>query len=434
MPREREGSQQRVVTERELLDGTHFFSEGASSGVGQDAKFFVGQEEPRQQLGNVIEQSSPGAVVVISEPLGMGKAFLIETVLQDLNKRPEEYLRTSTYRLERTAQDPNETPRGLIWIEEFDKKMQLSELQDAMRLVDKIVRRRESVIVLSGDYSLRNPALIGLISPEKLVRIDMNVLTPETLKKAFELRLCQALGEKVGEIDIDDLFDEEFLGYLIPNTNPPIATFRSSFAILASMASLSPNSTSPAKFSGDLYSEYRESGGYEFDEKTWHFVSWLHSYIGEHDPNVPMEALKVSDFINLYGVGEISEKEFPKILGYLARRNILKSVGIPYVQDEKNDNPEPYLPSQETFLDAIFNPLPQNTPAEQREIDEIADKKAQIERLIGLLHDGHITQTIFDQKRNEVLGLDDLIKDYIEGNISDQDFKDKRQEIEKKYS
>lgn len=436
MGQESLSKQGRIVNCRELHDSFSFISKGAESGVGQDVKFFVGQERPRRELADVINQSPPGTVVIISEPFGAGKSFLIEAVLKDLHKRPgDEYSRTSTYRLEGAMGNFEVKPPKVIFVEEFDRKLSFAELQQRMRLVAEIAKRKESLVVLSGDYSLRNPALVGLLNLEgEPVSINMDTLNEKMLKKAFELRLCEALGEKMGEINIDGLFSNAFMNYLIPNANPSISTIRSSFSILGEMTSVIETSSSPAQFSGEIYEKLRSSRvDREFDSKTWHFVSWLHRYIENHASSIPMEPLKVSDFINLYGSGEISKDEFPTILAGLARRNILNSVGTPYLDNKNNGTPEPYLPSQKTFLDAVFYPLPQNTPVEQSKIDEVVNKKSQLERLNSLLQDGHITQPVFDQKRNEILELDELITAYIEGEISREIFEEQKQEIEKKY-
>lgn len=422
LEKEEFGKPKKIITSRELHDAVHLISEGADVGTNQDVSFFVGQERARRELRDVVFQSLPGTVVVMSEPLGAGKSFLIKTVVDDLDKENSgKYLRMSGRRLAARASET--IARKAIFIEEFDIKESFKKLQDIMRSVAAIIGKKESVIVLSGDYSLRNPALIGLIdSPEKLIHIDMDALNAEMLKKAFGLRLRQAFGEEIGEINIDELFDKEFMRYLIPNTNPPIATMRTSFAFLASMANVSELSSSPAQFSGKLYNQYRSRREREFDPKAWHFVSWLHVYIRNHDPNVPVEALRTSELVKLYGSDEISEGEFPKILEDLARHNVLKSVGVPYLQDENNPTPEPYLPSQETFLDAMFCPLPAKTPREEETDKETAEKITKFSRLRDLYRDGIIEEFVFIERRNQILGLDILLDRFVNGKISREDF------------
>lgn len=355
------------------------FNLTVSSGVGVrvSSEFFAGQEKPRQKLTELVTNSAPGTVIIVSGHLGSGKSSLISVVRDDMSQegnRERDFPRISIYnfmgKLKQLQDDGINKPKA-IFIEEFDRKMTVEVLEKSLKTVADIARKQQSVIILSGDYSLRNPALLVDVASLSgdLIYIDLDPLNPDVFKKAIELKISHGLNKGVGEIDMD-MFGNELMVYLIPNTNPPIATMRTSLVILSEMLNNLPSNNSPVKLSGDLH----KRRNIDFNAKTWHFVSWLHKYVKNHDPNVPMQALKTEDFIKLYPSDEISREEFPSVLQVLASLGVLESVGIPYV-DGENQVPEPYLPSQKTFLDAIFDPLPQDTPQNKKRKSELLLKK-----------------------------------------------------------
>lgn len=453
---ERLREQSQRLTEGQLYTAMKALPDNSMVGTFAFREFFVGQEASRQQLIDVITKSPAGTVAIISEPLGSGKSALISMVRDDLIKGGhagfEECLRTNAISLDEDIsfeefywssvfsdekpKDWNSIKPKTLFIEEFDRKSSYSNLQKEMKSAGRFLVSDVPIIVLSGDYSLKNPELIKLInSPHEPIYISLDPLNPETLKKALELRLRYVLNWKDQKIDIDSLFDQEFLAHLIPATNPPTATMRTTLVILQEMAKiLKPTLATqdqPARFSELLYrSRFPLRDTLSSNAKAWHFVSWLHGYINSHyNSAIPMEPITISEFNNLCSLSEIYDEEYPGIFKYLASSGILSSVGIPYLYDRNDKFPEPYLPSQETFLDAKFDPLPPKTPDEVREEEEIAAKKLELNRLGTLFQEGFIEGAIFFQQRNKLLGIDTLLDSFIEGRISKETFIERRQEL-----
>lgn len=144
-------------------------------GVFSNRQLFIGQERARGELVDIISQSPPGTAVIISEMLGAGKSAFISMVRQDLIDAGiatyEETPRIGSLGLRRhtTLQeivrdygyDTTDVASDLkvLFIEEFDRKAPLHILQDEMRIASALLGREASIVVLSGDYCLRNPKL-----------------------------------------------------------------------------------------------------------------------------------------------------------------------------------------------------------------------------------------------------------------------------------
>ena len=95
--------------------------------------------------------------------------------------------------------------------------------------------------------------------------------------------------------------------------------------------------------------------------------------------------------------------------------------------------PEPYLPSQETFLNAEFDPLPPKTPDEVTAEIEIATKKEELARLQSLFQEGIIEEAVFFQQRDKLLGIDTLLDSFVMGKIDRDTFIARRQELLSTY-
>lgn len=402
-------------------------------------KFFIGQRRARKQLGEVITQSPSPAVVVISELLGTGKSALISVVQADFVKSGfatlEECLRINHFKLQSSQSVEELYGSGIkpkvCFIEGFDRKTPFFDLQEGVRRTSQFLEADVPVTVLSGDYSLKNPDLVRLIkSPRDPIHISLEPLRAGLLKRAVGVRLGHALKISPAEIDTDFLFEKSFLDYLIPNTEPPTANMRTALTILQEMADVLgiylDNQSQPARFSGSLYEELVEETEREIwlasvlkSTKTWHFMSWFHDYIDtKYEPKVPMRAMTVSELRSLYDFEGSSEEECRELLRDLARVGLLVPVGIPYLKDPEDSLPEPYLPSQRTFLDAAFYPLFSEAPSERSGEREVMPLEKAL-MLRDLRKRGVISEEIYSFKMSQVLGLDRLLDMLITGKIDE---------------
>ncbi len=453
--REKPGSKGIRLTEFQLMEAFDNWPDKNPSGTFGRPEFFVGQEKARQQLLDIVTNSPSGTVAIISEPLGAGKSTLIHIVIDDLVESGafshEECIRLSARSLKegmsygdlistemgKKPEDWQTTKPKVIFLEELDRKETFAMLQGAMKGASGFIGKATPVLVLSGDHSLRNPALIkDLNAPFEPIRVALDPLTPNLFKKAFEARLRYALKmDPETKIDINYLFDDKFLRFLIPDTEPPIATFRDVFAILQEMSQIftdsSRKSNTLAQFSSSLYREYtgkfrstkRLAEPWTNDPKIWHAVSWLHKgIIRAFSHRTPLQPIDVEYFKKLYPGEDISDKEYPQILRSLAAHAILVPVGIPYLKHEEERYPSPYLPSQRTILEALFNPLQSISPQEDKKEQDIFEIRENLERLNELYGEGVLGQTEFEQARLKALGLDKLLDDYMEGKIDKEKF------------
>src|SRR3989344_4349490 len=210
------------LTERQLYTAMMELPDRNMVGVYAFRELFVGQEGPRQQLVDVVTKSPAGTVAIVSEPLGAGKSALISMVRDDLIKGGyasfEEGLRTNAIHLDEDVtfeefywsnvfsdekpEDWQSVKPKVLFIEEFDSKARFRDLQEEMRAAGQFLGKDVPIIILSGDYSLKNPELVKLIdSPYEPIYVEINPLNPEVLKKALELKIRYALNWKDQNID-----------------------------------------------------------------------------------------------------------------------------------------------------------------------------------------------------------------------------------------
>lgn len=403
--------------------------EAAFRSVG--AELLVGQERPRQELIDFAVQSPIGSVAIISEPLGTGKSSLVQMVRRDLatgygisgdesprisihGLLPEDASFQDAYQAGtpayRRQPDSHLARPKVVFLEEFDRKEGYQSLEEAMTKIGHSLGTDFERLLLTGDYSLRNPNLIralGVAVEPKHIHLDP--LTPATLKLILERRIQLASQDdlfdeyKIGELDMEQLFDPEFLAHLVPNTDPPSATVRNTLALLDDMAKVLPLSLlNPGQFSGDLYIRYKDkqsSREKALSALEWEFIRGLENYINTcYEQNIAIRASTAEELQTVAPLKGRSIEEYQRFLHYQASRGVLRPLGVTFLKSPDDRVPGPFLPGQGAILDAFYDPLPPISPSEEAKEKQIAQQQNQRDMLLDLYLTGKITQEDFERR------------------------------------
>ena len=228
----------------------------------------AGRAAPLRKLTRIVSGELPARVVRLSELLGAGKTFFLQDSIGHLQQSGSLDEATDVVHKEfQTLGDFSSienTSARLLILDELDRKAGRDQL---LRAIEAAARwqRDERIVVLTGDYSLRNQDLVSSIgTPEPL---ELEPLDTPLLLRAIQGRLAKALRQIHRDGDFDDeahqaaeaLIEPELLTVLIPRTDPPIATFREVLGILQKLAGVLPIDEAPCVFTRDTFQAFANS-------------------------------------------------------------------------------------------------------------------------------------------------------------------------------
>jgi hypothetical protein len=311
--------------------------------------FFSNRTLERDALVSAIRDATERQTVVISDSLGCGKTFLIDMVANDLGYLPRTVW-PNVRSLEHISHAQNQ-PFHVV--EDFDVKTAYVGLVKALDHIESIRAVLPPVLLLVGDYTLRNQRLLNHVAGQ-VTSVHLQPLEIEFFLQAMRLRIARFLNRH----DDVNIFDLEFLEYLLPNTEPRVTTFREVFSILRPVANYLPVDRAPCVLSGREFSRVRPfevippSSPQELLKKA--ILDFIrHEYV----PAKRMTALDIETLRSM-SCTTLSEEEFEStVVKPLVTIGFLRSTGTPYSRaaDIRDRFPPPYLPSAMTFLRARYS-------------------------------------------------------------------------------
>lgn len=342
-----------MITNKDIqMNYESLFSHGSSY---QQPSLFANREQSTDDMLKEIKSTMGKKVIIISDFLGTGKTFLVNMAYGKIG-RPELRKTLSTRRL-KDPRDLQKIDLPFIFVDDFDIKTPHKYIKKNLELINDFFSSRSGILVLAGDYTLRNTTMLSLLdNVEDIAKIEMEPLNKEFFLKAMRVRIKRFLQMD----EPPDFFDEEFLQYLLPNTSPSVTTFREVFGVLLSVVPFLPKNTRQCFISGREYITFSaQEKRFFLDKNKDRFYSMLIRYIREeYDPEKLMKPMETVDFYENWPIEGInSESDYERqILSPLARIGILRSVGIPFTRKdlELHRFPPPYLPTVETFLRAKY--------------------------------------------------------------------------------
>jgi hypothetical protein len=257
--------------------------------------------------------------------------------------------------------------------------------------------------------------------------VGMEPLTGDSFKDILRIKLQAALKRNLNPSDIDELFGDNLLKYLVPETNPPIAATRTSLVIVERMiralpglpASVTPFSETTLETVVDQLTGSRRIDS--VDEIR--FIHRLHEYVyANHTSDKPFEALTYDDLRKIYTPIGADEQSYKEFIQEMILNKVLLAAGVPYTNPEQSRYVEPFLPTTETFLEAAYFPAAPYTEREEQTSADVVMRRQILSRLQVLEETGLIPPGVIDLKRIEALKLTDVIDAYLRGDMGLPDF------------
>ncbi len=367
-----------AVTNKEIHErGGQLFAHGPSF---QMPGTFANRIDSSKVLHDYLNSSTTQDIPIISDLLGSGKSFLVDVVTG--RKYPDERITALSIRKLRTEVPGDYGDLPLIILDEVDIKTPYRLIKMKLELIKEFLRANpDKRFLLVGDYTLRNEEKVLSILPSetKFKYVDLEELNKkffiEALVPRIHLYICGANVADPEEYTKHketcdkepDFFEEEFLDFLLPNTEPVVATFREVLTTCSDIYREVPIDTKKCEISGIEYEFWlKKQARGRLDQSQENFLSWLYDFINAEYKlnklsNKPMKAMSTSFFRDRCPLGIKTDEEYErKILRPFTARGeqagLLKSFGIPYSKDTSADGrtPGPYLPTIRCFLEARY--------------------------------------------------------------------------------
>ncbi|GFI28581.1 hypothetical protein IMSAGC012_03713 [Lachnospiraceae bacterium] len=324
---------------------------------------FYGREKTIEEMQGLTDGLKPRQVLTISQPLGTGKTFLVNYMIN--NQRIPVPAGSTFLTVKGIAEDPEimeDFPGDTLVVDEADIKTPVKKLRKGLKLLAEYLDENECKAILLGDYSLRNPAISGCL------KYTVPLLHFEDIDQAFlrgvlEQRFKHFLD--LEDFQIDQVMEPELIDYLAPEWMKSVNSFRGIFSLFQKIVA------------DDRYVRYNGEAAYltietfrdflcqdqtlQLDQNQKKFWDMLCEYLREMYPKGNGIATGFTD-TELYELAKnsgisMSEQTFKEEILYpFAAVDLLASTGIPeYIIESKEfvRRPAPYVPSLRLLLSVL---------------------------------------------------------------------------------
>lgn len=324
---------------------------------------FYGREKTIEEMQILTEGLELGQVLTISQPLGTGKTFLVNYMMN--NQKIDVPVGSSFLTIRGIAEEPeamDDFPGDTLVVDEADIKTPVKKLMKGLGLLADFLNKKERKAILLGDYSLRNPNISGCL--EHMVQLKhFEDIDKNFLKGVLEQRFKYFLN--LEEFQVDQVLEPGLLDYLAPDWMKSVNSFRGIFSlfqkIVADDRCVRYNSDE-AYFTVEVFRDFLcRNQDLQLDENQRRFWEVLCEYLREIYPKGNGITSGFTD-TELYELAKnsgicIDENAFKgEILYPFAASDLLVSTGIPEYLAESREfvrRPAPYVPSLRLLLSVL---------------------------------------------------------------------------------
>ena len=320
-----------------------------------------GREGAVKEMQERVPALEGGEVLMISQPLGTGKTFLVNYMVN--SQRLDIPVGSTFLTVRGILEDEGSMdrfPGDTMVVDEADIKTPVKKLVKGLELLAGYLKESNRKAILLGDYSLRNPEIKGGLQTDLLRNFED--IDRDFLKGVLEQRFKHFL--KLEEFQIEEVMEPALIEYLAPEWMKSVNSFRGIFSLFQKVVADNNcvrYNAEKAFLTVEMFREFlcRDEKQPELEEEIQkNFLQALHEYLKETYP-------KGSGIVNgfqdaeLYELARnsgisVSKREFMEDILYpFAAADLLVSTGVPEYEKENGKfvrRPAPYVPSLQMLL------------------------------------------------------------------------------------
>ena len=323
---------------------------------------FYGREKSMIEMQEKATALKPGEALIISQPLGTGKTFLVNHMITEGKidvPRGSNFLTAKG--IDENPDSMKQFPGDILIVDEADIKTTYKKLIGGMKNLQKYLGDSEKKAIVIGDFSLKDPELNSCLQNQQMLT-DFEDLDREFLRGVLTQRFEYFMSD-VLDVDfcLDDVIDLEVINYLSPAWMKMVNSFRGVFSLLQGVV----NSDKYVRFNNEkaylersMFKEYlADDDALELDEEVqYEFLNILRDYLRSEFPKGTgiTRGFTIDELYQFAQMGglDIEYDDFAEDILYpLAVSDLLISTGIPtYSDGQFIRRPEPFVPSLKLLL------------------------------------------------------------------------------------
>lgn len=325
---------------------------------------FYGREKSIAEMQNKAAALKPGEVLVISQPLGTGKTFLVNYMI---GERKIDVPRGSSFLTAKGVAENSESmeqfPGDVLIVDEVDIKTTYNKLVGGMSNLQEYLDHSEKKAIVIGDFSLKDPKLSSCLHNQQMLS-EFELIDREFLRGVLDQRFRYFMSDFLdADFCIDRVIDTELINYLSPAWMKMVNSFRGVFSLLQSVVNNDKyvrHNNEKAYLELSMFKEYlADDDSIELDEDVqYEFLDLLKQYIRTEFPKGVgiTRGFTVDELYQLAQDGKIDieyDNFADEILYPLAVSDLLISTGIPTYNEKDRQfirRPAPFVPSLRLLL------------------------------------------------------------------------------------
>ncbi len=325
---------------------------------------FYGREKSIIEMRNKTAALKSGEVLIISQPLGTGKTFLVNHMISE--EKIDVPRGSSFLTAKSVAETPDlmrQFPGEILIVDEVDIKTSYGKLIGGMNHLQEYLDNSGKKAIVIGDFSLKDPKLSSCLRNQQTLfefeQIDRDFLRG-VLNQRFQYFMKEFLD---ADFCLEDVIDPELINYLTPAWMKMVNSFRGVFSLLQSVVNSDKyirHNNDKAYLELSMFKEYlTDDDALDLGEEVqYEFLDILREYLRSEFPKGAgiTRGFTMDELYQLAQTGKIDieyDDFADEILYPLAVSDLLISTGIP-TYDENDGRfirrPAPFVPSLKLLL------------------------------------------------------------------------------------